>query len=185
MLSRPGRPTRLFLFDRRCLIVQSRYVHQVSIIVLDHPDPGLAVAQAGGQAKGGNGVDGRLLQGVDIAPHILPGRGELQYRVDHKLTGSVIGDIAAPLHLDDRDLSRAQHIGAFLAPATQGKDMRVFHHEQGVDRLRPLQLLGQFPGKGLLEFPGLPVVHETQVREGYLGRVDGGCDGGPDSGRSG
>ncbi|KAG0770863.1 hypothetical protein G6F22_017016 [Rhizopus arrhizus] len=86
----------------------------------------------------GQGIDEGLLDAADIVAHTNAQPRQAQQRIDHDLAGTVIGHLAAAVHVQHRDLARRQHM-LVLASLAQGEHRIVLDHPQlvGVGAWRP------------------------------------------------
>ena len=82
-------------------------------------------------------------------------------RVGHELAGAVIGDVAAALDLDDRDVAGREHVLLRLAPAAEREHVRVLDDDQRVGRFADLARLDE---RELLR-PHLAVVGGAEIED--------------------
>jgi hypothetical protein len=121
------------------------------------PHAGEAVEPAGPrQPEVGQRVDDDLLDGMHVGRHRPRPHGHVDDRVPDQLAGPVVGDVAAPVGLDqvgpDRR-RRHEHVGQ-VGPHAERVDVRVLEQQQ------PLVVPG--PMEGALELGRLPVRNSTE-----------------------
>ena len=68
-----------------------------------HPDADPAIAPFCRHGEAGEGADGPFLEVGDETPHVLSARPEIQHRVDHTLSGAMVGVLPAAPRVVDAD----------------------------------------------------------------------------------
>src|SRR5690606_34305595 len=92
-------------------------------------DAGRAVAAATLDVPLGQGVDHRLLDAADVVAHAELQPAQVQQRVGHDLAGPVVGDLAAAVNADHRDVPGGQHVLG-TARLAEGEHGIVLHQPQ-------------------------------------------------------
>ena len=82
----------------------------------------------------GQHIDHRRLDGTDQLAHLDVAAPQIDQQVDHHLTRTVIGHLAAAVGLHDRDVGLTQQVFTFAGQA-QGVHRRVFDHPQFIGRI--------------------------------------------------
>src|SRR5690606_23501520 len=98
-----------------------------------HVDARGALAALAADAPAGQGVDDRLLDPAHVLAHAEAQAAQVQERVGHQLAGAVVGDLAAAIHLEHRDVAGRQQV---LQPTglAEGEDGVVLDQPQLVGR---------------------------------------------------
>ena len=101
-------------------------------VLAEHPDARAALDAGGLDAEVAADLDQRLLEPSDVADHVER-LGQLDDRVADELAGTVPGDLAAAVDIDDRcAVDRPLEVERALAG---GVDRRVLEQQNGVGRL--------------------------------------------------
>ena len=110
-----------------------------------------------GESEVAEGVDDQLLDGVDVAGNGVVAHGHRDDRVADQLARAVVGDVAAPIRLDQfgAELGRIHQHVAELGAQSHGVDGVVLQQQQPVIAAAGL---GQRP----LEGEGVGVTDPTQ-----------------------
>src|SRR5690606_34106386 len=80
-------------------------------------------------------VDDGLLDPAHVLAHADPDPAQVQQRIQHDLPGTVVGHLAAAVHVQYRDVARRQHV-LRLAGLAQGEDRLVLDQPQLVRGVR-------------------------------------------------
>src|SRR5690606_603803 len=75
-----------------------------------HVDARGALAALAADAPAGQGVDDGLLDPAHVLAHAEAQAAQVQERVGHQLAGAVVGDLAAAIHLEHRDVAGRQQV---------------------------------------------------------------------------
>ena len=111
-----------------------------------------------GRSKRREGADERLFQVAQIDVQVALVVAQEKDRVADQLSGAVVGDVAAPLDLEDRDPVGGQQV-LFVRAAAGGDDVGVLDEQQSVG---DLVLLARAHQLALLR-PDLPELTGAEV----------------------
>src|ERR1017187_378593 len=134
-----------------------------------YPDPGELGDAPGLNAKLGQGVDERLLDGTHVGAHVASPIPKVQNRIAHQLPRPVIRHVAAAIGgkkgnpRATHDLVRSQQV-LQVAVAAQRDDVRVFQQQQVVAHRAQLAL----GGKLLLQVQRLAVIDAPEFPHAAL-----------------
>src|SRR5579859_1170946 len=122
-----------------------------------HIHAGCIAPAAGLDAVARQGVDDAVLQRLHQFTHAELAAAQVDERIYHQLAGTVVGDLAAPVYVDHRDVAGGQYV-LHLASKSQGEHRRVFQEPDLVRRIgAPLQ------GELLHGAPGGFVLHLAEM----------------------
>src|SRR5690606_26581623 len=126
-------------------------------------DAGGAVLAGALDVPFGQGVDHRLLDPAHVVAHADLQPAQVEQRVGHDLAGAVVGDLAAAVDVQHRDVARGEHVlGA--AGLAEGEHRIVLDQPQLVGRGRVTRV-----GEGLHRAPDRLVRLPAQVAHPAIG----------------
>jgi len=101
-------------------------------------DEGLIAGAFGFDSIVGESPNEHLLEVANVATDVATIRAQVHNRVAHQLAGPMVGDLPAPVGLEDlyilvfQPLPISKHI-PIRGAAAQGKDMRMFEQQQMIN----------------------------------------------------
>jgi len=117
-------------------------------LALLHPDAGATGNAARRQAELRQCIDNHLLEPAHVGDHVPPPLAEVEDRVAHQLSGTVIGDVAAAVRLEKLDAGPLEHLRTrqqvLPAPvAAQGDHVGMLEQQKLIRDRALLALLDQ------------------------------------------
>ena len=97
--------------------------------------PGAPAHAMAGDAAVGQRAQHRLLQAVHVFLDEVAAPAQVDQRIGHDLSGAVVGDLAAAVGGDDRDVARRQHVVGLAGQALR-EHRRVLAKPELVGRVR-------------------------------------------------